>query len=347
MFSIRQDGSAEFNKSVRVGGNPLDGQDEGSFIRSGSINICKDDYAGNATNAFVIQKKDDTVPNCVVRNDGSISINPDSLDSDSIPVDSKVLISSDGSVMFAGRGDFGSDNYTTTHAVQAQNNKSDRSTVLAIQHNPLGTVFEGRNGDVSTTFSTSAIYANGNTSFQGLAEWRTNSVLKCRVNPLGVSDGGEISLNNSAGSSTIHLYGHDGSASFANGSAKLDIVSGGGGLNVSADGSTLRTYYGWNNAIGYKANATTWKLDNNTGNITGNVLRSAGFQIELERDNDANYVTTTDVDEEGNTVETRVYNGPTLDVKAVIQELQQRVNDRDSVIADLTTRIQTLEGGNN
>ena len=46
------------------------------------------------------------------------------------------------------------------------------------------------------------------------------------------------------------------------------------------------------------------------GNITaGNVT------FNLEPDNDANYVTTTDVDEEGNTVETRVYNGPTLDVK--------------------------------
>ena len=65
--------------------------------------------------------------------------------------------------------------------------------------------------------------------------------------------------------------------------------------------------------------------------------------INLEPDNDANYVTTTDVDEEGNTVENRVYNGPTLDVKAVIQELQQRVADRDAVIADFTTRLAALE----
>ena len=42
---------------------------------------------------------------------------------------------------------------------------------------------------------------------------------------------------------------------------------------------------------------------------------TAPLTLNLEPDNDANYVTTTDVDEDGNTVETRVYNGPTLDVK--------------------------------
>ena len=86
----------------------------------------------------------------------------------------------------------------------------------------------------------------------------------------------------------------------------------------------------------------SWEIKSD-GNATFKSTRSAGVVIETEPDNDANYVSTTD--SEG--VETRVYNGPTLDVKAVIQELQQRVNDRDAVIADLTTRIQTLEGGNN
>ena len=75
------------------------------------------------------------------------------------------------------------------------------------------------------------------------------------------------------------------------------------------------------------------------GNASFVSTRAAGFIIETERDNDAYYTTTTD--SEGN--QTRVYNGPTLDVKAVIQDLQQRVNDRDAVITNLTTRIQTLE----
>ena len=59
----------------------------------------------------------------------------------------------------------------------------------------------------------------------------------------------------------------------------------------------------------------------------------------LEPDDDSNYVTTTDAD--GN--ETRVYNGPTLDVKAVLQDLQQRIEDRDAVIGNLTTRLANLE----
>ena len=47
----------------------------------------------------------------------------------------------------------------------------------------------------------------------------------------------------------------------------------------------------------------------------GTVSRFNNVTLNLEPDNDANYVTTTTVHEEGNTVETRVYNGPTLDVK--------------------------------
>ena len=50
------------------------------------------------------------------------------------------------------------------------------------------------------------------------------------------------------------------------------------------------------------------------------------IRFELEPDNDANYVTTTDVDEEGNTVETRVYNGPTLDVKDRLQNVLSRID---------------------
>ena len=109
--------------------------------------------------------------------------------------------------------------------------------------------------------------------------------------------------------------------------------------------------------------------------LTFKSTRSAGVVIETEPDNDANYITTAGVDEEGNTVENRVYNGPTLDVKdrlqnliarldaleadeisddaassallTLIASLTARIDARDAVITDLTTRIQTLEGGNN
>ena len=63
----------------------------------------------------------------------------------------------------------------------------------------------------------------------------------------------------------------------------------------------------------------------------GNVLVEGTPAIE------ATYQTVT------KTREIRTYTGPTLDVKTVIQDLQQRVNDRDAVIADLTTRIAALE----
>ena len=74
--------------------------------------------------------------------------------------------------------------------------------------------------------------------------------------------------------------------------------------------------------------------------FTGNVDAPNVF-FNLEPDNDANYTATTDA--EGN--ENRVYNGPTLNVKEGLLDLQQRVADRDAVIADLTTRIAALEGG--
>ena len=63
----------------------------------------------------------------------------------------------------------------------------------------------------------------------------------------------------------------------------------------------------------------------------GNVLVEGTPAVE------ATYQTVT------KTREIRTYTGPTLDVKTVIQDLQQRVNDRDAVIADLTTRIAALE----
>ena len=82
-----------------------------------------------------------------------------------------------------------------------------------------------------------------------------------------------------------------------------------------------------------------------TINSTNGNADFANIFFKLDADNEANYTVTTEVDEEGNEVETRVYNGPTLNVKEVLLALQQKVNDRDAVIADLTTRIAALEGG--
>ena len=88
--------------------------------------------------------------------------------------------------------------------------------------------------------------------------------------------------------------------------------------------------------------ATSMIDSNGSATFAGNIT-APNMTFNLEPDNDANYTTTTDA--EGN--ETRVYNGPTLDVKAVIQELQQRVADRDAVITNLTTRLTALEAAIN
>ena len=55
--------------------------------------------------------------------------------------------------------------------------------------------------------------------------------------------------------------------------------------------------------------------------------------FNLEADNPANF------NAEGE------YTGPTLDVKSVIQTLQQKVEERDATIATLTTRIAAIESG--
>ena len=118
-------------------------------------------------------------------------------------------------------------------------------------------------------------------------------------------------------------------------------------LQVSADTTTKAMLAVFSSGFGGGGTISAAVIHTDGSAEFAGKITSSNVTFNLEPDNDANYVTTTDVDAEGNPVETRVYNGPTLDVKAVIQELQQRVNDRDAVIADLTTRIQTLEGGNN
>ena len=68
-----------------------------------------------------------------------------------------------------------------------------------------------------------------------------------------------------------------------------------------------------------------------TSGATGRNLEVyGGIQINTEPDNDDNYTFTTDVDEEGNTVETRVYNGPTLDVT-------DRLSKADTALQTLKT----------
>ena len=151
---------------------------------------------------------------------------------------------------------------------------------------------------------------------------------------------------NPVDSPTIRLYGSGGITLSANGSASFSagVTSIGGCLarepatNGSPAGYALINCQDKNGTIVARINAS------GSASFTGAVDAPNVF-FNLESDNEANYTVTTEVDEEGNEVETRVYNGPTLDVKEVLLDLQQRVADRDAVIADLTTRIAALEGG--
>ena len=62
--------------------------------------------------------------------------------------------------------------------------------------------------------TTARIDADGSASFAGLTEWNDGG-LRCRINPNGINSGGELNLSNSAYSTKISLFGHNGSASFA------------------------------------------------------------------------------------------------------------------------------------
>jgi hypothetical protein len=102
--------------------------------------------------------------------------------------------------------------------------------------------------------------------------------------------------------------------------------------------------------------------ENGSAEFVGNIT-AGNVSFNLEPDNPANYTTTTD--SEGN--ETRVYNGPTLDVKDRLQNLLSRLDaiEANEVIDDATdssllqlvasasarldsleARIAVLEGGN-
>ena len=135
--------------------------------------------------------------------------------------------------------------------------------------------------------------------------------------------------NNTNTQEILRLKGADGNAEFS-GSVRTD-----GGLLVYPPTDST---YSFATRNGANDKWSAWIQGDGTAYFTGGTV-SPSMVIQLEAENDDNYTVTTDT--EGN--ETRVYNGPTLDVKAVIQELQQRVADRDAVIASFATRLAQLE----
>ena len=78
----------------------------------------------------------------------------------------------------------------------------------------------------------------------------------------------------------------------------------------------------------YWGKSKVWSVDGNGS------TRAANFIIDLDRDNSANFVSTTNA--EGETEQ--VYSGPTLNVREVLLNLQSKVEA-------LQAEIQTLKGG--
>ena len=150
----------------------------------------------------------------------------------------------------------------------------------------------------------------------------------------------------------------DGSSFFA------AAIQCGGGLETTGGDNTNNSLIQLGSGTGNKAgvklytdrtapgtNGLTVQINasDGTANFAGTITTQGGaggpyvaigqtITFNTEADDDANYTVTTDVDEEGNTVETRVYNGPTLDVKERLQNLLARVDamEANEVIDDAT-----------
>ena len=136
----------------------------------------------------------------------------------------------------------------------------------------------------------------------------------------------------------------DGSAEFAG-----SVLSGG----PKVDGTDLGSFIGQEGNSGFTCGASSsairiWTQGNTTPtvNIKGNGsaeyagdITANNVTFNLEPDNDANYVSTTD--SEG--VETRVYNGPTLDVKDRLTKTQDALTALKTAAQDNATDLAGLK----
>ena len=80
------------------------------------------------------------------------------------------------------------------------------------------------------------------------------------------------------------------------------------------------------------------RIDENGDTEFYGSIKADNVTFNVEPDNDAYYTVTTSTDDEGNEVETRVYNGPTLDVKDRVMNLISRLDaiEANEVIDDAT-----------
>jgi len=137
--------------------------------------------------------------------------------------------------------------------------------------------------------------------------------------------GGRLVLNSDSSGSvdteTIALNGEDGSAEFVG----VITASSGSGDNakkvlIYPDGGVVcnRTDSGENKTFNAQLNGSTNAWIRADGNAKFKSTNASSFFIDLDPDNSANYVSTTNADGETESV----YNGPQLDVKESIRNMQ-------------------------
>ncbi len=171
-----------------------------------------------------------------------------------------------------------------------------------------------------------------------------------------IQDHGNVAIGDVGGNQNISLNGSDGSATFAGtillGNSPVGGANSGvilypqGGINISRPGGEAVF-------IVYSNGSNTKKIDlrsDGSAIFKGTVQTAGGvvtpsMVLQLETDNPTNYTTTTD----GEGVETQVYNGPVLDVKALLLTLQtaaSRIESLETANASLEARLTALEGAN-
>ena len=225
------------------------------------------------------------------------------------------------------------------------------------------TALLGYNASDVTKFVLNAV--DGSATFAGgNCDINNDGLLRVKRSAPNGSGGLVIYPDNDFSKDAVTNLKTDGSATFAGGITVNAATYGpisvnssaqyGQGFYTNATGSTIGTDTAYAAALNGSIN---WSVNYN-GSST---FRNTTFN--LEPDNPANYTTTTDAD--GN--ETRVYNGPTLDVKERILNLISRLDAIEAneqiddatdtsllqLVANASTRLDSiearltaLEGGN-
>ena len=226
------------------------------------------------------------------------------------------------------------------------NASGDDGAIKAVQTNLNGYALWVGSGPTATN-RTAFILPDGSAGFAG-GNGRDQN------NSFGISSAGALSLRHDTGSdNVITVFSDDrdtvsavikagGAAQFGN---AFDPSSGSvRGFAISHDPNyttglfQCKSGVTTNNAIEvWQANAQRWAVDySGTASFSNAILR-------LDPDNSANYVSTTNAEGETESV----YNGPTLDVKALLLEFQSKIETLEAAKEALEARITTLEGGSN